>query len=234
MEIEQDDVVLCAVEEIIGTTVFVKIEGLEKTGSIVFSEIAPGRIRNIREYVVPKKIIVCKVLKINQDNIELSLRRVKEKEKKELLEKYKLEKSYVAILKSVLKEKTNNIIKEIKSKSNLYDFLEESKENSKILDEIVGKDNSKKIQEILMTQKKKTISLKKDIEFYTQKNNGLHLIKEVLGKIEGIEVTYISAGKYSLKREDEDIKKADQKLMQIILNLEKEAKKHEIEFKYKQ
>jgi translation initiation factor 2 alpha subunit (eIF-2alpha) len=57
MELEVGDVVLCTVDRTAGTVVFVKIDGYGE-GSIITSEIAPGRIRNLREYVVPKKKIV--------------------------------------------------------------------------------------------------------------------------------------------------------------------------------
>ena len=55
MELKENDLVLCAVDRIVGTIVFVKIEGEKKEGSIILSEIAPGRIRNLREYVIQKK-----------------------------------------------------------------------------------------------------------------------------------------------------------------------------------
>jgi len=64
MTLEEGDLVLCTVEKIVGTIVFVNIDGEKKQGSIVLSEIAPGRIRNLRDYVVPKKKIVCKILRI--------------------------------------------------------------------------------------------------------------------------------------------------------------------------
>ena len=54
---EEGDVVLCTVTKIEGTSVFVNIEG-DGEGSIIVSEIAPGRIRNLRDYVLPNKKIV--------------------------------------------------------------------------------------------------------------------------------------------------------------------------------
>jgi translation initiation factor 2 alpha subunit (eIF-2alpha) len=234
MEFEQGDVLLCSVDKIVGTTVFVNIDGTTKTGSMVFSEVAPGRIRNIRDYIVPKKTIVCKILKITPNNIELSLRRVKEKERKEIIEQHKIEKSYRAILKSILKEKTKEIVEKIKQKNSLYNFLENSKENSKELEELVGKENSKSILEILKTQKKKTIILKKEMNLSTTDPNGLSLIKEILTKIEGVEIKYIAAGKYSLKREDTDIKKADTFLSEKIQEIEKAITPHNFQIKYKQ
>ena len=55
--LEEGDMTLCTVDRIAGTVVFVKIEGEEREGSIILSEIAPGRIRNLRDYVIPKKKI---------------------------------------------------------------------------------------------------------------------------------------------------------------------------------
>ncbi|NCN86616.1 hypothetical protein GW932_02185 [archaeon] len=233
MEFEQGDIVLCTVDRIAGTTVFVKIEGTEKTGSIVFSEVSPGRIRNIRDFVVPKKTIVCKILKIMPDHIELSLRRVTQKEQKEVLEQHKLEKSYASVLKTILKEKTPETIEKIKEKNNLYEFLENSKTDSKELEKMIGKENSTKVLEILNSQKKKTIILKKEISLTTIKPNGLTLIKKLLENIDGIEIKYLAAGKYSLKREDENIKLADNKLKEAITLIEEEAKKEGIDFKLK-
>src|SRR3989344_3778690 len=127
--LEEGDIVLCTVERIMGTVVFVKIHPSESNkseleGSIITAEIAPGRIRNLREYVVPKKMIVCKIIRISPDrrHIDLSLRRVTGKEKKEVLDNYKAEKNSESILKGKLKEKA--IKKEISLKSSKPNGLE--------------------------------------------------------------------------------------------------------------
>jgi len=234
MELEVGDIVLCTVDRIVGTVVFVKIErGGE--GNIIISEIAPGRIRNLREYVVPKKKIVCKVLRIsNSGHIDLSLRRVTQKEKKEVLEQTKQEKGYINILKSILKENSDKIIKEISQESTIYEFLQEAKENSKKLEKIVGKSDTKKILDILKAQKQKKVIIKKEISVTTTKPNGLELIKNLLGNIKEIEIKYISAGKYTLKTESSDPKTADNRLKAIITKIEKKAKQQGINFSVKE
>jgi translation initiation factor 2 alpha subunit (eIF-2alpha) len=126
---EVGDLVSCVVDRIVGTVVFVKILGQNSDleGSIVFSEVAPGRIRNIRDYIVPKKKIVCKILRISNNNIDLSFRRVSQKERKEVLEGENLEKSYASILKSVVGEDTEKILKKINEKESLLSLFEEAK-----------------------------------------------------------------------------------------------------------
>src|SRR3989304_7287072 len=129
MSLEEGDVVLCTVDRIVGTTVFVHIEG-NGEGSIVFSEVAPGRIRNIRDYVVPKKKIVCKVLRISGNHIDLSLRRVTLKEQKEIKERYKQERSFASILRTVLKEKAEDVLEKISRRESVHDFLQNIKNST--------------------------------------------------------------------------------------------------------
>lgn len=223
---------MCTVDRIVGTIVFVKIDE-NGEGSIILSEIAPGRIRNLREYVVPKKRIACKILRILGNRIDLSLRRVTQKEQKEIKEQYKQEKSYISILKSVLKENTDKIIKEISKQGKIYNFLQESKQNSKELEKIVGKEDSEKILKIIYSQKQKKAIIKKEISLTTTKPNGLEIIKNIFKEIKNAEIKYISAGRYILQTESTDIKTADKNLKEILKNLEQKAKDENISFSIK-
>lgn len=232
MDLEIGDVVMCTVDRVVGTVVFVKIQlgNREVEGGIILSEVAPGRIRNLRDYIVPKKKIVCKVLRISGDRVDMSLRRVTQKEKKEVLAQEKQEKSYASILKSVLKEDVEKIIKEIMKNERIYSFLEESKINPSKLEKLVGKENSKKILDILNAQKPTKAIVKKEISLTTIKPNGLELIKNILGKIKDIKIKYISAGRYVLQAEASDLKTADNKLKEMTNEIEKNANKQELSF----
>jgi translation initiation factor 2 alpha subunit (eIF-2alpha) len=232
--LEEGEMVLCTVDRIAGTVVFVKIEGEEREGSIILSEIAPGRIRNLREYVIPKKKIVCKVLKTSGGTISLSLRRVTLKEKKEVMDENNQERSYMSILKSVLKEKATSIIDKITKDGKLFDFFEETRKNPKKLEDLIGKEDAKKILNIVLEQKKKITTIKRTISLKTQEPNGIHLLKSVLEAPGEIEVKYLSAGKYSLKIETEDGKKGDQKLKIFLDGVEKKAKETGVQFELKE
>ena len=74
---EVGDIVMCTVKKVLFHSVFVELDEYHnKEGMMHISEIAPGRIRNIRDYVKEDKKIICKVLKIHTDknHIELSLK----------------------------------------------------------------------------------------------------------------------------------------------------------------
>jgi translation initiation factor 2 subunit 1 len=227
--VQEGDIVLCTVENIVGTTVFVKIEN-NGEGTIIFSEVSPGRIRNIREFVVPKKKIVCKVLRISGKNIELSLRRVTQQERKDRLEEFNQEKKYGSMLKLILGEESGRIIEKILKEKDLISFFEEAKENPENLEKFLNKENSRKILEIIKRHKTKKIIIKKQISLKTKRADGLNIIKKVLGEIKNTKVKYISGGKYSLEIESDNPKKADKELKETLENIEKIAKKEDLEF----
>lgn len=232
-QLEEGQIVLCTVNKIIGTTVFCEIEG-NGEGTLTTSEIAPGRIRNLRDYVFPGKKIVCKILSIREDRINLSLRRVKQNEKKELLDKIKKEKNYEAILKTVLgKEEAKKRIDKIRLETTLSNFLESLKQNADELKEYVNEDEAKKIIKILESKKEKPKELKQLFKLSSKTSDGIKIVKNILMetcKGSKCEVTYIAAGRYNLKIQGEDFKSLKTEANQILEILEKQAKKNGCEF----
>lgn len=227
--LEEGDIVLCTVERTEGTNVFVSIEG-DGEGIIMTSEIAAGRIRNLRDYVVPKKKIVCKVLRVSGNRIDLSLRRVTQKEQKEVMKQHNTEKSYASILRTILGDKAEEVLKEIIKKQKVYDFFEDAKNDPEKIEKIVGKEDAKKILDIINLQKQKIFSVKKEISLKSTSPDGLGIIKDILGRVKDIKINYISAGHYSLKSESKDIKSADNLLKNSADEIEKSAKKQGAEF----
>jgi translation initiation factor 2 alpha subunit (eIF-2alpha) len=232
-ELEEGQIVLCTVDKILGTTVFVKIEG-NGEGTITTSEIAPGRIRNLRDYVVPGKKIVCKILRIGGDRIQLSLRRVKQQEKRELLEKLAKEKSYKAILKTVLgKEKSEESIEKIQEDYTLTDFFTKIKEDKKILEKYLEKEQSEKIIQILESKKEKEKEVKQIFRLSSKSPEGIKIVKDIIldaCKETKCRVNYLAAGKYSIKIKGENFRELKTNLHKFLEDIEKQSKKKNCEF----
>lgn len=226
MVLEEGQIVLCTVTKIVGTTVFVKIDDFNKEGTIITSEIAPGRIRNLRDYVVPNKKIVCKILRIdNKGHIDLSLRRVTIKEQKEAKEMHKKEKSLSATLKTILKN-ADSVIQKIKEKASLADFFEEAKEKPSQLDDLMSKQESEKILKILNEKKEKEVSVKKNFMLSCRQEDGIKRIKSILPP----ETTYLAAGKFSIEIKDKNYKDANHKVDEILKEVESKAKENKCIF----
>ena len=218
MELEEGSLVLCTVEKIKKAIVFVRIEG-DGVGTIITSEVSPGRIRNLRDYVVPGKKIVCKVLKVENGNIHLSLRRVTAKERKEVLDRYEKERSSLNILKSVLKEKSGEVVEQIKKEQgNLYDFLQNCKEDPKLLEKYLPKEDVQKICKILKEKKEKQVEIKKEFVLKSDLPDGITKLKELLLPYKE-QVNYLAAGKFILKVKDENYKKGNAKISEILKNI---------------
>jgi translation initiation factor 2 subunit 1 len=218
----------------------VQIQG-GKEGTLTTSEIAPGRIRNLREYVVPGKKIVCKILKILGNNIHLSLRRVKQTERKELLEKIEKENSYQAILKTVLgKEKSEQLITEITQEYPLIEFIEKIKADKKLLEKYFSKEEGDKITQILQTKKEKEKEMKQNFSLSNKSSDGILIIKKILKqtseeiasefKNPKITITYLAAGKYRFTIKGEDFKEIKTISNKFFETIEKLAKKNSSEF----
>lgn len=233
MTLEEGQNVLCTVKEISGTTVFVNIDN-NGEGTIVFSEIAPGRIRNIRDYVIPGKKIVCKILEIDSKDVRLSLRRVSEKEKREVLEKYEKEKTSLSILRSIVKEKAEQIATKISEKEeSLYDFFQNCKSAPEKLEKYLSSDEAVKICKILSERKEKQIEVKKEFALSSNQNLGIIIIKKLLQPYKD-KITYLAAGRFLIKITGEDYKKANQEMVKVLQEIEKNAKKEKAEFSVKE
>ncbi|MEK6800926.1 MAG: S1 RNA-binding domain-containing protein [Nanoarchaeota archaeon] len=228
MEFRQGDLVLCTVKKIEGTTVFVDVEN-NHSGSLVLSEIAAGRIRNLREYVSVGKKIACKILKITPDHFELSLRRVTSKEKEIVFDRHKKEAAFRNILK-IIGEDFNSVIAKIMEKYNIADFIEEARENSKILENYFSKENSEKLSKLLVEkdEKEKEVKTKFILRAITQPD-GLNIIKEVLN-FDNIEIFYLGSGNFSITVKAKDFKEANNKMNNALEEITSRAKKRKAHF----
>ena len=225
----EGDIILCEVKDIVRTTVFVEtLDGMK--GSIVFSEVAPGRIRNIRDYVVPKKIVACKILHITHDHLFLSLRRVKDKEKKEALEVYKKERSLESFIKKLLGIKADEIIKKIRAENSLslVEFFESAKQNPKLSEKYFSKSEIEKLTSILTEKKEKEKEIKKEFTLSCRQPDGIVRIKGMLSPYQ--KITYLGSSKFMIKAKSIDLKQADSHLNKILEEIEKNSKREKCEF----
>lgn len=232
MEIQQDSILIGTVEKIEQMNVFVKLENGE-IGTIVNSEIAPGRIRNLREYVSPNKVIVCKVLRISNGHIDLSLRRVTSKEKQEKIKEYQEKNDIKRGFKSVLKQQYPEISEKIKQDFQDYtEFLQKIQQDPKLIEKYIPKefqDSIKKINE----KKIKEVQVKKTIKLKCLGSKGVKEIQEILGSDnENAKISYISAGNYMLVVKSQDYKKANHEMQEILQDIEKKSKKIHCEFSF--
>ncbi|HRZ85900.1 MAG TPA: hypothetical protein P5277_03905 [Candidatus Paceibacterota bacterium] len=224
---EERNLIVCIVKDVVKTTVFVETEEGIK-GSINFSEVAPGRIRNIRDYVVPNKIVVCKILSFKDNHLFLSIRRVKENEKKELLDKYKKEKTIISLIKKNLGEKAETILEKIREETKISELFENAKKDQSILSKYFSKNEIESLSGILKEKEKKEKEIKREFSLSCKEHDGISKIKKILSSYNNI--YYLGSSKFIIKTKSIDLKHADSELNQIIESIEKQSKKEKCEF----
>jgi translation initiation factor 2 alpha subunit (eIF-2alpha) len=230
-KIKEDDFVICTVKNIDKTTVFVDID-IGGTGSIIFPEIAAGRIRNIREYAYPGKKIVCKVMKINTDDIELSLRRVTASERENCLKRYEKERNFTKMISSVISS-PSQILEKIKEKFDIADFVDQAIKNPKVLSEFFSKEESEKIIKILSERKEKEKKVKKIITLSSSSPSGLKDIKETL-TISSANINYLGSSQFLVECSSSNFKEAEKRLLLVLQEIEKKAKQKSLSLTIKE
>ncbi len=234
MKLEEEDVILCTVKKIEGTTVFLNIEG-NGEGSMIFSEVSPGRIRNIRDFVSVGKKIVCKILRMREGHIELSLRRVTAKERDSVMDSYKKERILESMLKTVLKERAPSALKKIKEEYEVKDFLEEARNNHSIISKFLGKENMESFRKIIAEKKDKEKLIRKIITVSSNKESGINDIRSLLleGETKDSEVKYDGSSQFSIYIKAKDFKLANKMMEEITRKMHEKSKALHVQFSIK-
>ncbi|MBN2457621.1 translation initiation factor IF-2 subunit alpha [Candidatus Woesearchaeota archaeon] len=239
---EDSELVICTVTRIQYNSVFVKLDEYDMQGMIHISEISPGRIRNIHDYVKEGKVVVCVVLRVNRErgHIDLSLRRVNEGQRRKKLEQMKLEQKAEKIVEFVAKS-IGEDVKPLYSKimnaiADEYEILSEFFE-----DYIAGKAKLEKTglpkktldllkETVKQRVKPPIVEIKGIFTINLYESNGVEKIKETLKKVgsaskENIKITYLGAGKYDLKITAPDYKEAEAIVKKAVETVEGSFKK---------
>lgn len=224
---EENELVMCTVAKVEYHSVFAELdEYSNRVGMIHISEVSPGRIRNIRDFVREGKKIVCLVLRVNTEkgHIDLSLRRVNENMKRAKVDEIKKEQTAEKILEFAAKQNKKDIKalydqvaeKALASHGTLYEFFEDVVANSEILQAIgIEKKLAADIEHAIRTRIKEakvTISGKFKISSYEP--DGVEIVKQAfkraaeIGK-DNLKVAYLGGGGYSLVVEAKDFKDAE-------------------------
>ena len=244
---EVGELVMCTVKKILPHSIFVDIEEYKMEGMIHISEIAPGRIRNLRDHVREGKQIVCKALNIYKEkgHVDFSLRRVNQSQRIKKVTEYKQEQKAEKILENAAKELKISLEEIYKQAGNL--IIEKYGALTPCFYEIV-KDEIKlkdlkiplKIEKVL-TEKIKdkiqipSVSVSSIIKLQSFSGNGIEDIKKTLKHIAAYQasLSYLGAPNYKLIINAPDYKEAELVLKKITDSTTKLAKEINVKVEFK-
>lgn len=233
---EENEIVLCTIKKILPNCVFVDLEEYQnKEGVIQISEVSPGRIRNIRDFVKEGKKIICKILHVNRDrnHIDLSLRRVNQAQRINKNKEYKQEQRSEKILESLAKQNKSSL-KEIYDQIG-YKLIDKFETLSECFQELIKDNNILKplnldpileaslIKIVKSKIKPKLIKISATLKLTTSLPNGIEVIKSTLKEINelsikdkfGCDILYAGAPNYNLTITSANYKDAEKYLEKI-------------------
>jgi len=190
---EEGDLVIATVKTITDYGAYVVLDEYQKEGLLHISEVSSGWVRNIRNFVREGQKFVLKVLRVDAEkgHIDLSLRRVTRRERKEKVLLWKKERKADSLLRSAseeLKIPSQEIYEKVgtsleKEFGGIYEGLEKAaREGVEILLKMGIPENIATVIEKIAKEKIKIpmVKVKGVLSLQCQRPNGVNLIRDSL------------------------------------------------------
>jgi len=227
---EPGDLVLASVQKITDYGAYVLLDEYQREGLLHISEVSSGWVRNIRDFVRQGQKVVLKVLRVDTEkgHVDLSLRRVSRRERREKILSWKKERKAESLMRSAseklkqpVEEVYNKIGSQVEEKfGGIYEGLEKAaREGPDALIEVgVPKEVATIITEVAKEKiKLPMVKIKGTLELQCMKPNGATHIQEALLSAQKIEkpkgtkvrVYVVSPPKYCVEVLAEDYKEAE-------------------------
>jgi len=227
---ESGDLVLASIQRITDYGAYATLDEYGKEGLLHVSEISSGWVRNIRDFVREGQKVVLKVLRVNTEkrHIDLSLRRVSRRDRREKVLSWKRERKADSLLRSV-SEKLKMPPEEVHTKTGalleekfggIYEGLEKAAREGPepLIEAGLLKDLATTIAEVAKEKiKLPLVKVKGTMELQCLKPNGVVYIRDALLSAQKIEkpeevkihLYVVAAPKYAIEVMAEDYKEAE-------------------------
>jgi translation initiation factor 2 subunit 1 len=207
---ERWELVVCKIVKIFPNSALAELIEYRKRGMIHVSEVALRWVKDIREFIRLNQHVVCRVMRVQGDDISLSLKRVRKEEAERRLNEFKRENKAERMLELTaknMKKSLDDAYKEVgfllqEEFGGLYKAFEFAVKNPDLLR---SKGVPKAWLEPIMDIAKKSYSekvfeIKAELELKCYGSGGVETIKKALMSVEkgGLEVRYISAPRYMI------------------------------------
>lgn len=242
---EENELVLATVKKIMPYGAFcILTEYNNMEAFLHISEVAPRWIKNIHEFISEGQRLVVKVHHIDRakNQIDVSLKRVNEEEKKNKLSQVSFEKRAHKLIEVAVKDTKAKISAEdVKKKiedeyGDLFTCLKDCSEKGE--EALKGIDLPKAVKTSIVDIAKKNIkkpvvTVGGTINLTCSGADGVETIKKILTiKEKGISVHYLGAPRYKISLTISDYKTGEKKLSSILETIEDSADKNHCAFSF--
>jgi len=221
----RNELVVCKVVKIFPNSAFAEMIEYRKRGMIHVSEVALKWVRDIREFIKEKQYVVCRVMRVDGNDISLSVKRVRKEEGDRKLTEFKRERKAEKMLELLAKSKKSSLDDAYKEVG--YDLEDEfgslnkafefAIKNPDLLKSKIGKNLW--IDDVIEMAKKsyseKVYTVKANLNMICYTPEGIETIKKVLKKAgeSGVDVRYVSAPKYVISAKGKNFRDVKEKVV---------------------
>ncbi len=241
---EESELLIAVIKKIMPYGAFCSLpEYGDREAFLHVSEVAPRWIKNIHEFISEGQRVVVKVHHVDKEKnqVDISIKRVSEEEKKRKLELMQNEKRGAKLLEIAidgakgtvtLADATAEIEKHFED---VYTcFREASIKGEDAIKKVdLPKPLKAKILEVAQKNiKKPVVTIGAIVTFTCYNSDAVATIKEALEVEEDIEVHYLGAPKYKVSLNAPDYKSGEKKLLSILEHIKTYAQKNNCDFKF--
>ena len=237
---EEDELVLCTIKKILPYGAFCALPEYENAEAFLhISEVAARWIKNIHEFISEGQRHVAKVYRIDKEKsqIDISLKRVSEEEKKTKLLVMRQEKRAEKLLELALAQSKEKItMPDLRKKIEdhfgmLYDAFQRASENEQALASLDLPESIKKqiVELAAKNIKKPSVTVNKIIKLICYQPNGIEIIKQLLQEKDAVHFQYLGAPRYKVTLNAPSYKDGEKKLTRIIEDIKSLSDKNKCE-----
>ncbi|MFH0832643.1 MAG: S1 RNA-binding domain-containing protein [Candidatus Aenigmatarchaeota archaeon] len=229
------ELVVCRIERLNPNSAFAVLLEYNREGMIHISEVSSGWVRDIRNHVRAGQELIAKVIGVDENHLNLSIKRVDKKEEKRRMKEYNLDQKAERMLEIVTKELGKDLNKAYdevgyllqENFGSLFEGFKKAIQNPTALRERgIAELWIKPIKEIAEKSiEQKEFEFSARITVKTSKPDGISIVKNILSAAEksGLEVKYISAPEYMVKYKSKDAKKGGNEFQKMLDRLSANA-----------
>ena len=244
---DMNELVMCTVKRITPYAAWCDLDEYGAEGMIHVSEAAGKWVHDIREFVKQDKQYVAKVVRIDSEKnvVNLSLKRLSRKDEKDKQNSFRRAQHAEKILEQAAKQLDKTLEKAYDevgyslqdSFGELSTAFEEARKDPAELEKAgVPKKWADALNPIIeKALKEKEIILKADVDLKSYEGDGIERVKGMLSELQktGMEVSYISAPRYTVEMRTKDPKNDEKKMRDRLDVLAAKSKQMKVEFEYK-
>lgn len=241
---EEDELVIAIIKKIQPYGAFCTLPEYNDIDAFLHvSEVAPRWIKNIHEFISEGQRYVVKVHHVDREKnqVDVSIKRVNEEEKKSKFEMVQNEKRgtkllEIAINASKVTTDLPSVKKEIETHfDDIYScFKEASFKGEDALSKLeLPKQLKAKILEIAIKSiKKPVVSVDAIVTLVCYSSQGVDILKTALKVGDGISIHYLGAPRYKISLTASDYKTGEKKLLSVLEHIKTYAQKNSCDFKF--